>query len=261
MTHAADAAVSGLLPSLNLDDAFWLDKPSPAQIQHHIQQQQQQQQQPQPPHQRVSLHLASDNSHGSGDPHAAAPVAAAAAGSGGIDSLQEPHDPVGHGASVESNELNAEVCTRCAVVCDAIPLLLVKRAHTRTRAGDQQSSLTSEDVLQHPPPRGARRSSSAAGRKVTPQRKQNNRKAQQRYREKRKMQAANLEQQVVSLTAELQVLQVRCACHLFVSPEFLGSWRRVLSLPLYPGKARLLRWVVVAFGCGRSGLLKSTSII
>lgn len=44
-------------------------------------------------------------------------------------------------------------------------------------------------------------------RKVTPQRKQNNRKAQQRYREKRKQQAANLEAQVVLLTSELDSMK------------------------------------------------------
>jgi Basic region leucine zipper len=46
-----------------------------------------------------------------------------------------------------------------------------------------------------------------AARKVTPQRKQNNRKAQQRYREKRKAQAADMEQRVSALTSELEALQ------------------------------------------------------
>lgn len=52
--------------------------------------------------------------------------------------------------------------------------------------------------------RSARSAAAAAARKVTPQRKQNNRKAQQRYREKRKAQAAELELKVALLTTELE---------------------------------------------------------
>jgi predicted RNase H-like nuclease (RuvC/YqgF family) len=44
-------------------------------------------------------------------------------------------------------------------------------------------------------------------RKVTAQRKQNNRKAQQRYREKRKQQALEMEQQVAALTNQLDAMQ------------------------------------------------------
>ena len=47
----------------------------------------------------------------------------------------------------------------------------------------------------------------AAARKVTPQRKQNNRKAQQRYREKRKAQAQELEVKVALLTTELEKMK------------------------------------------------------
>lgn len=53
------------------------------------------------------------------------------------------------------------------------------------------------------PERRSARGAAAAARKVTPQRKQNNRKAQQRYREKRKAQAAELELKVALLTTEL----------------------------------------------------------
>jgi predicted RNase H-like nuclease (RuvC/YqgF family) len=65
---------------------------------------------------------------------------------------------------------------------------------------------TPEVCAQDDAPKG-RRSTSTRGppaRKVTPQRKQNNRKAQQRYREKKKTQAKELEIRIAMLTTELE---------------------------------------------------------
>lgn len=55
----------------------------------------------------------------------------------------------------------------------------------------------------------------AGPRKATPQRKQNNRKAQQRYREKRKMQAVEREEQVRTLGSE----GTWCLCTCIIPPH------------------------------------------
>lgn len=57
------------------------------------------------------------------------------------------------------------------------------------------------------------------GRKVTPQRKKNNRMAQQRYREKRKMQAAERENQMAVLSSQLAAMQSIQDEHAAVSSE------------------------------------------
>lgn len=54
---------------------------------------------------------------------------------------------------------------------------------------------------------------------MTPQRKQNNRKAQQRYREKRKQQAAERENQVAVLSSQLAAMQSIQNQHAAVSSE------------------------------------------